>query len=439
MINTLAKTRDPLINVLSFNQKLALRISIISIVTAVILGGISWYLAFNRSEDLTKGLTIEAAQHLTDRNSPFTHSITIMDEEASQASTNLVKFGIFDLVQIYDANFKILGSYTDELNDSVNLYSKAKQAQEIGLRTTKQNFYNLPSGERVVVTLAPLYLNADQNNRIIGYLETVRVVPQWRETQILDEALEDAVMVVLAVLICGGILYPAITGLNKEKVLKADKLYKSNIQLMKSLGEAVAKRDAQTGIHNYRVTLIAIKLAEAVNITPEQMEPIIIGSLLHDIGKISIPDAILLKPGKLSPEEMEIIKTHVTQGESMIKGRTLLHDGYPIISAHHEKWDGTGYPRGLENTKIPLSARIFAVADVFDSLCSQRPYKEMMSYEEAIEIITSGSGTHFDPQIVKAFLGIAKLVHTEISSLNEEQIQAKLDPIIDSYLREQLS
>ena len=439
MINTLAKTRDPLINVLSFNQKLALRISIISIVTAVILGGISWYLAFNRSEDLTKGLTLEAAQHLTDRNSPFTHSITIMDEEASQASTNLVKFGIFDLVQIYDANFKILGSYTDELNDSVNLYSKAKQAQEIGLRTTKQNFYNLPSGERVVVTLAALYLNADQNNRIIGYLETVRVVPQWRETQILDEALEDAVMVVLAVLICGGILYPAITGLNKEKVLKADKLYKSNIQLMKSLGEAVAKRDAQTGIHNYRVTLIAIKLAEALNITPEQMEPIIIGSLLHDIGKISIPDAILLKPGKLSPEEMEIIKTHVTQGESMIKGRTLLHDGYPIISTHHEKWDGTGYPRGLENTKIPLSARIFAVADVFDSLCSQRPYKEMMSYEEAIEIITSGSGTHFDPQIVKAFLGIAKLVHTEISSLNEEQIQAKLDPIIDSYLREQLS
>jgi len=173
MINTLAKTRDPLINVLSFNQKLALRISIISIVTAVILGGISWYLAFNRSEDLTKGLTLEAAQHLTDRNSPFTHSITIMDEEASQASTNLVKFGIFDLVQIYDADFKILGSYTDELNDSVNLYSKAKQAQEIGLRTTKQNFYNLPSGERVVVTLAPLYLNADQNNRIIGYLETV--------------------------------------------------------------------------------------------------------------------------------------------------------------------------------------------------------------------------------------------------------------------------
>ena len=132
---------------------------------------------------------------------------------------------------------------------------------------------------------------------------------------------------------------------------------------------------------------------------------------MHDIGKVGIPDAILLKPGKLTNEEFDIIKHHTLIGgdaiktvEAQVDGQSFLTLGREIAYYHHEKWDGSGYPKGLSGDSIPLSARIAAVADVYDALTSVRPYKKAFSHEKAVEIITRSNGAHFDPDVVRAFM-----------------------------------
>jgi putative two-component system response regulator len=132
---------------------------------------------------------------------------------------------------------------------------------------------------------------------------------------------------------------------------------------------------------------------------------------LHDIGKVGIPDSILLKPGRLTPEEWDVMKTHSEVGGSTIEGvirdfgaPSYLGMGRDIAWAHHEKWDGTGYPRGLKGLEIPLSARIVAIADVYDALTTLRPYKQIWSHAEAVDWIASRAGSHFDPDVVEAFL-----------------------------------
>lgn len=146
-------------------------------------------------------------------------------------------------------------------------------------------------------------------------------------------------------------------------------------------------------------------------ITPEYIDDIYNSSILHDIGKVGVPDAVLLKPDKLTPDEFDIVKRHSALGgdalrevETKIEGQSFLTLGKEIAYYHHEKWDGTGYPRGLKGDQIPLSARIVALADVYDALTSKRVYKEAFSHQVAKEIIVESSGTHFVPDIVDAFL-----------------------------------
>jgi HD-GYP domain-containing protein (c-di-GMP phosphodiesterase class II) len=146
--------------------------------------------------------------------------------------------------------------------------------------------------------------------------------------------------------------------------------------MMEALGRAIAKRDSDTGAHNYRVAWIAARIAERLGLSGSAMQALIAGSFLHDVGKIGIPDAILLKPGRLDEQEMDTMRTHVAQGEEIVTGMGWLDGAQAVVAAHHEKWNGSGYPRGLAGEAIPLAARIFAVADVFDALCSKRPYKE---------------------------------------------------------------
>lgn len=290
----------------------------------------------------------------------------------------------------------------------------------------------------MINTITPIFNDSDSTHSVIGYLETLHIIPLWREAQLSNVALFTALMVGLASLLCGLIIYPSIIFLTKEKDIKAEKLFKSNIQIIKSLGEAAAKRDAETGIHNYRATFIAIKIAEELNLSISEMVAVIIGSLLHDIGKIGIADSILLKPGKLTDEEMIIMKTHVKHGEEIIQDCTLLYEGWSIVSAHHEKWDGSGYPRGLKGNNIPYPARIFAVADVFDALCSKRPYKEPFDYETTMKMMDECRGTHFDPDILDVFKRISKNIYNSII-LNEEAIMAGLDQAMNKYLKQQLS
>ena len=194
-------------------------------------------------------------------------------------------------------------------------------------------------------------------------------------------------------------------------------LRKSNISIMSAYdttiegwSRAMDLRDHETEGHTLRVTDLTLKLARRLNLSESQLTHIRRGSLLHDIGKMGVPDAILLKDGNLSGEEWAIMRKHPQLAYEMLSSIDYLHDALDIPSNHHEKWDGSGYPRGLKGEQIPLAARIFAVVDVWDAVRSDRPYRKGWDTNTAVEYIKSQSGTHFDPNIVEAFL---KLLHEE--------------------------
>ncbi|WP_245451083.1 HD domain-containing phosphohydrolase [Methylobacterium brachiatum] len=171
------------------------------------------------------------------------------------------------------------------------------------------------------------------------------------------------------------------------------------------LSLAVEYRDNDTGDHTWRVARYSQIVAEALGLPAEVCRNLYLAAPLHDVGKVAIPDGILLKPGRLDPDEFALIKTHATIGQRILGGSTseLIRLAAEIAEAHHEKWDGSGYPKGLAGPQIPLSARIVAVADVFDALTTQRPYKEAMPFEAALDCIRADSGRHFDPACVEAF------------------------------------
>jgi HD-GYP domain-containing protein (c-di-GMP phosphodiesterase class II) len=158
-----------------------------------------------------------------------------------------------------------------------------------------------------------------------------------------------------------------------------------------------------------------------------------VGSFLHDVGKIGIADAILLKPGRLDDTEMATMRTHVALGESIVRGIGWLDGASAVVAGHHEKWDGSGYPRQLAGENIPLSARIFAVADVFDALCSKRPYKEPMGFEQAMDILRRDTGTHFDPGVMRAFEPIARNLHAQLAPTSEDEARQLMEERVHAH------
>lgn len=167
---------------------------------------------------------------------------------------------------------------------------------------------------------------------------------------------------------------------------------------------ALELRDRETQGHTQRVTEMTLQLAAALGMTDQQIVQIRRGAILHDIGKMAIPDHILLKPGPLAPQEWEIMKRHTIIAANLLKPILYLESALDIPQYHHEKWDGTGYPHGLKEEQIPLAARMFAVVDVYDALTSNRPYRKAWSKAEAMDYIHSGAGKHFDPKVVGIFL-----------------------------------
>ncbi|WP_293662210.1 two-component system response regulator [Rhodoferax sp. OV413] len=172
------------------------------------------------------------------------------------------------------------------------------------------------------------------------------------------------------------------------------------------LCKAAEYRDPETGAHILRMAHYSQLIAKNLGMTQEEQDLLLEAAPMHDIGKVGISDNILLKPGRLTPEEFEIMKQHASFGYELLKDSNslVLQAGAEIALGHHEKFDGSGYPQGLKGEEIPLLSRIVAVADVFDALTSERPYKKAWSLEQAIDFLNAGSGSHFDPNCVQAFL-----------------------------------
>ncbi len=170
------------------------------------------------------------------------------------------------------------------------------------------------------------------------------------------------------------------------------------------LGAALDYRDSETEGHCERVTRYTVELARALSCTSEQVKQIERGAYLHDLGKIGIPDSILLKPSKLTSEEWVIMRSHAEKGYLMLRDIAFLKEAAEIVYTHQERYDGTGYPRGLKGEEIPLGARIFAVADTVDAMTSDRPYRRGLTFQATVEEISRHSGTQFDPRVVEAFI-----------------------------------
>ncbi|MBF0618840.1 MAG: response regulator [Candidatus Omnitrophica bacterium] len=221
-----------------------------------------------------------------------------------------------------------------------------------------------------------------------------------------------------------------------EKVIRSrtQELRDTRLDVIRRLGYAAECRDSDTGQHIVRMSRYCAALAKAMGMNDEECDLVLTTSPLHDIGKIAIPDSVLLKPGQLTAEEWQVMKTHADIGGELLSGSdsTFLRMAETIARTHHERWDGSGYPRGLKGEDIPLVGRICAVCDVFDALTSDRPYKKAWSAEDALKEIRRLSGTHFDPRIVQVFFdilpdirSIRREIETLVRLVSKETIPAR--------------
>lgn len=408
-----------------FQRRTALRIAAVSIVLASLASPMAWFVARESAEDSIVSLAIEESGRLL-------HHFDAIDLSGPQAlahatlAAKTISGGMFDIAEIYNAQGQKLAESMTSEGQSVE--TQLSQHGRPSYHRESYESLKLPSGAWVLRVFVPLRNSAtDLSQPVTGYFEGVRVVPTWQKDQILANSLSVALMVCLASLICGAALYPVVVHLASDNERKAREVLDSHISMMEALGRAIAKRDSDTGAHNYRVAWISATIAEGLGIKGSAMQALIAGSFLHDVGKIGIPDAILLKPGKFDEAEWAIMRTHVAQGMEIVTGMGWLDGAHAVVAAHHEKWNGSGYPLQLAGESIPLAARIFAVADVFDALCSKRPYKEPMGFDATMTILERDTGSHFDPAVMTVFRPMARHVYDRLAEGSESHARQLLE------------
>jgi HD-GYP domain-containing protein (c-di-GMP phosphodiesterase class II) len=231
------------------------------------------------------------------------------------------------------------------------------------------------------------------------------------------------------------LLYPLIVRLLRRVEHLSRSLLDSNMEMLRVIGSTIAKRDSDTDIHNFRVTIYSVRIAESLGLDSQMIRILIKGAFLHDVGKIGIRDNILLKPGRLDEQEFTEMKKHVNHGMDIVNRSSWLKEALSVVGSHHEKYEGNGYPDGLAGTDIPILARIFAIADVFDALTSHRPYKKPLSFDETMDILIQGRGVHFDPEILDIFITIARPLYDTYHNKDDDTPRADLEEIVNRYYK----
>jgi HD-GYP domain-containing protein (c-di-GMP phosphodiesterase class II) len=407
----------------AFNKRTARRIGAVSLLLALLASPLSWFVVRQNVEQSTVALAIEESQRLLGHFGAIALSGPGAASHADSAAKALAG-GLFDIAEIYDGQGQRLAEA---------MTSNGLQVEGILLhhatpnyKSTRYESVNLPDRRWVLRVFVPLRLGNVPESEVTGYFEGVRIVPEWQRQRMLSSALSAALMAGLASLLCGLAIYPVVVRLSADNERKALEVLDSHISMMEALGRAIAKRDSETGAHNYRVAWIAGSIAEKFGFRGSKMQSLIVGSFLHDVGKIGIPDAILLKPGPLDRDELAIMQ-HMSSSAKRSSPASAGLGANEVVAGHHERWDGTGYPRRLKGEHIPLAARIFAVADVFDALCSRRPYKEPMNFETVMEILERESGSHFDPDVMTEFRPMARKIFDHLADCSEEAASKMLE------------
>jgi hypothetical protein len=313
---------------ISFKRRLALGIGSVSVLLACLSIPPVWWLARENAEGSIVSMAVEESRRLL-HHDPFRPEGTQAQQHAQAAARALVG-GLFDIAEIYSADGVLMAEDMTTTGRALE-----KDITPHGPPSYQFPFYEsqrLPGDRWVLRVFVPL--RGDQQ-ALTGYLEGVRLVPDWQREQIRSEALRVALLVALAALLCGAALYPVTVRLFADNQRKTREVLESHISMMEALGRAIARRDSDTGAHNYRVAWIAATLAEAVGLHGSRMQALIAGSFLHDVGKIGVPDAILLKPGRLDADEMIVMRTHVGMGEDIVTGAGWLDGGKDVVAGHH--------------------------------------------------------------------------------------------------------
>jgi hemerythrin-like metal-binding protein len=269
------------------------------------------------------------------------------------------------------------------------------------------------AGDKERICVLPLHNNQHPFGQVLLFTDPAWASPSPDELQFLSD-----LSFALSNSISRFMMYSAMH-------MRDIELEDARTEGIQRLGTASEYRDNETGMHVMRMTNFAGSIAKALGLSDEQREILSIAAPMHDVGKIGISDAILLKPGKLTNEEFDIIKSHTEIGGRLLRGSDSIHvNACEIAICHHENWDGSGYPAGLRGEKIPVLARVCAVADVFDALMSERPYKDAWPLEKTVEFIRSESGGKFDPAVVVAF----EIALPEILRIRELYRDEVIDP-----------
>jgi HD-GYP domain-containing protein (c-di-GMP phosphodiesterase class II) len=343
--------------------------------------------------------------------------------------------GHFVVARILDNDFRPVAGVTDtsypHLSAATRFMENPIDRKALGEGTISHHMTRI-NGAAVVRVMFPITNSA---HSVVAHGDVLFAVSKetlregwWRVVRTTGVAV--AIVIVTTLL-----LYPAIIRLVRRLAGLSENLLNANLQMLGVLGNAIAKRDSDTDIHNYRVTIYSVRLAEALSLDEETIRSLMKGAFLHDVGKIGISDAILLKPGRLTEAEFAEMKRHVDHGQDIIGNSLWLQDAKPVVGGHHEKYDGTGYEDHLNGAGIPLIARIFAIADVFDALTSRRPYKAPLGYEETMEIMGQGRGRHFDPDLLDAFERIAPSLYEAYANRGDARLREDLSTMVHRYFK----
>lgn len=413
------------------------------IITALIIAAAFVLLAFFTLRGEVSQAVIERALQRTElfnsQNIALLDVPGLPDHQAlEQAAETMVAFrikerrGHFVLIDLYDKTGTRIAKFTDADHMPIAAVKNAVNTMPRRFPKTGQFWHEIlrMDGIPYIHIVAPL---ANRQGEAVAFFHGVYAVSAAAIADARRRSVRTMLAVIGIVFITAALLYPVIINLTRKLTTYSLGLLDSNLETLKVLGSAIAKRDSDTDAHNYRVTIYAVRLAEAVRLSDREIQGLLKGAFLHDVGKIGIRDDILLKPARLSEAEFEVMKTHVDHGLDIVARSAWLKNAIDVVGSHHEKVDGSGYPNGSKGTEIPITARIFAIADVFDALTSKRPYKEPLSFEESMAILEKGRGSHFDPSLLDAFAAIAERLYQEFSGREDDGLRRELKAITQRY------
>jgi HD-GYP domain-containing protein (c-di-GMP phosphodiesterase class II) len=340
--------------------------------------------------------------------------------------------GSISAARIYDPAGKLLAHFEDPALGASRATLEWLDAGPVDIPLTPESRIEMQrfDDHPYVKVLVPVVADSD---RILAWCAAVLRVSDTAIAGARNRILRAIAMAVGLIIATTALFYPIVIRLVNRLSRLSTSLLDANLEVIKVLGSAIAKKDSDTDAHNYRVTLMAVQLGESLGLDPDRIRALIKGAFLHDVGKIGIPDAVLLKPGRLDESEFSVMKQHVGHGLDIIGRSAWLADAAPVVGGHHEKYSGNGYPAGLEKESVSILARIFALVDVFDALTCRRPYKEPMPYEETMQVLEAGRGTHFDPAVLDAFTRLSGHFYATIAQREDDALKEETSAMMRRY------